>query len=107
MLTLKQTIEQDLHVIENDLGEQSFTWDGNDYVCIPAGSSQESALLSLGGFGGDTDSVVMVRKSLFADGVYPEKENIITMDGIAYEIDRISDDVTHTFLVLYLKFPAP
>ena len=78
-----------------------------DYVCIPAGSNQESAVLGMGGFGGDTTGVLYVRKSAFPDNVFPEKENIITMDGHSYEIDRITDDATKTFLVLFIKDPVP
>jgi hypothetical protein len=105
-MTLSETIARDLLTIESDLGSQYFTWDNADYVCI-VGASVESVDLGVGGFGGDTIKPVMVRKNLFSDGVYPTKADIVTLDGIDYEVNKITNDATKTFLHLDLIEPKP
>jgi hypothetical protein len=105
-MTLTDTIAKDFLVIESDLGNQTFTWDGADYVCI-VGASIESTELTPGGFSGDTIKPVMVRKELFADGIYPAKADIVTIDDIDYEVNKITNDATKAFLHLDLLEPKP
>ena len=105
-MSIQDTIANDLLVIEEDLGNQTITWDGSDYVCI-VGESVESADLGVGGFGGDTIKPIFVRKNLFDDGVYPVKSDIVTIDGIDYEINKIINDATGAFLRLDLIEPHP
>ena len=105
-MTLSQIIEKDLQIIERDLGNQFFTWDGSDYVCI-VGASVESADLGVGGFGGDTIKPIVVRKNLFTDGVYPVKADLVTLDNIQYEINKVTNDATGAFLHLDLLDPHP
>jgi hypothetical protein len=35
MFNIKDIVENDLTEIEEELGSQMFTWQGEDYLCIP------------------------------------------------------------------------
>ena len=38
-MTLKEQMLADLLTIESDMGDQTFTWKGEDYLCIPASNN--------------------------------------------------------------------
>lgn len=106
MTTLQAKVLSDLQVIENALGNQTFTWDGEDYVCIPSGATDADAVLSAGGFGSDKTQSFTVRIQLF-NGVIPVTGNVLTFNGIDLDVSSVSVDATQTFLVVHCALPSP
>ena len=101
-MILKEIIEQDLQVIESDLGNQVFTWNGEDYICAPAGTNENSSMI-IGGIDVRADVILNVRRSVFADNILPRPMlDTITYNGTRYHIGKRIYDVTNTFVQLYL-----
>ena len=97
MATLKQEIIKDLVVIENDLGQPTFTWNSGSYKLIPS-ISDFSRELDTGGFSREKMLTATVRKfnpdgsSTFSDNVYPKPQQKITYNdgndgGTSYRIE--------------------
>ena len=84
-------MENDLSLIEADLGSQSFTWDQQDYLVSPS-VALKSQQLERGGFGDTLDLILTVRISQFSDGVLPEAEDTLTFNNILYRIRQVSTD---------------
>lgn len=98
-MTLKDTIIADLSVIAADMGDQVFTWNGEDYICIPS-STSKGLNLEMGGFGGEATLVLNVRKELFTDAVYPQSQQTLTFNSATYRIESQRQDATGAFLRL-------
>ena len=106
-MTFANSILNDLLQVEKDLGNQTFSWKGNDYVCTPSATTEGVSVLTLGGFSIVKTQSFTVRKELFVNGVYPDDSDIITFNGIEFEIDGVSTDVTGQFLQIHSVLPAP
>jgi hypothetical protein len=95
---LGDEIESDLQNVEEDLGFPYFTWDGEDFRCIPSGTGQGGQLVS-GGILSESDLVLVVRLTVFPNRQYPT-QGLITYKGKQYRIDSDRVDVTGTFVRL-------
>lgn len=91
----------DLQTIETDMGEQTFTWKGEDYVCMPA-SNNTAATLEEGGFAVEVDLLINVRTDLFANAVYPAKKEKLTFRSKTYRIGKVTEEPVLGFLQLML-----
>lgn len=103
-MNLDSIIQTDLQTIETDLGSNTITWGGETFVVTPSSEVTEAELGS-GGFALSVDRVVSVRKSLFTGGVYPEEQDRLEYDGTTYRIEKVLENVTKSFLKLYLITP--
>ena len=101
-MILADTIEKSLKTIEAMLGDKCFVWDNTQYSCH-VGSLNESAELVAGGFAVSQNKLLIVRKSSFAEKVYPvEKTDFVFFNGKKYLIEAVIEDATETFLQLVL-----
>jgi hypothetical protein len=91
------------------MGNQSFTWKGNDYRCT-ASSKQVTNTLMLGGLEGefaiqfntrlyDADDETGDVVDIF-NGVYPASGQTLTFNSELYRIRTVQKDPTNTFLSL-------
>jgi hypothetical protein len=101
-MTLQEQIAKDLKTIETDLGSQSLTWDGQDYVCIPASVGELADLSGDGGFGINIDTILKVRKELFVDNVFPAEQEKVTFNSKGLRIYRVIAEPFSAFLKLIL-----
>jgi hypothetical protein len=98
-MSLKDTITSDLQTIESDLESPLVTWSGEDYICIPS-SDSDSISLDIGGFSQSADIIFSIRKSLFANDVYPTSQQKVTYNSKVYRIETVREDVTQSFIRL-------
>lgn len=96
---LQDTIIADLKSIGTDLGNQVFTWHGEDYGCI-ASSRGKTDVLGDGGFSVDADLSISVLKELFSDGNYPKPQQKIIYKSRGYRIQTVRQDTTDAFIRL-------
>lgn len=99
-MALKDTIIADLAVIAADMGDQVFTWNSEEYICIPS-STSKGLNLEMGGFGAESTLVLNVRKELFTDDVYPQPKQTLTYNSVTYRIESQRQDATGAFLRLF------
>lgn len=102
MSSFTNTIEFGLKQIEAIMGDQTFVLNGETYACH-VGTQTATDVLESGGFNETQQTVLVVRKSVFTDGVYPLQNQKITYKGIVYYIDTINNDATDTFFNIALK----
>ncbi len=98
-MTLSETILSGLKTIEADLGNQTFTWKGEDYICHPSGDTTD-ATLSDGGFDIAADKVLVVRKELFTNGIFPKSQEKLVFNNQSYRIEQVRNNATNSFLRL-------
>jgi len=104
-MTLASTIETSLISIESMLGDKTFVWDDTQYKCH-VGNLNESAELVAGGYAQTANKLLVVRKSEFTEGIYPEeKQDFITYNGKKFLVAAVIEDATETFLQLVLSTP--
>jgi len=106
MDSLRQNIIEDTKVTEYDLGNPSFTWDGNSYIFIPS-ITEFKRELDTGGFQIDKLLTATVRMFDFQDGDYtpifplglpsPQQKIIYSIDGLTYRIVSIKRDPTNAY----------
>ena len=106
-MALRDEIVRDLEYMECELGNPTFTWNGNAYNFIPS-ISEFRRELETGGFQSVKLLTATVRKyslncdyeytSLFPNG-YPTSQNIInySLDGTNFRIETIKHDPTNSF----------
>jgi hypothetical protein len=104
MTNLSDIISNDLNSISFDLGNPSFIWKNEEYICVPSGVS-DNMDLGMGGLLDIQELVLNVRKSLFTDSIYPKSQDKITYKGIVYRIQNVRQDSTQAFLRLSLTNP--
>ena len=97
-------------VVESDLGNPMFTWQGNNYNFIPS-ISEFKRELDTGGFQIVKLLTATVRKfnldedcnfqPIFPNG-YPTAQQIITysLDGTSYRVETIKHDPTNSYFRL-------
>ena len=98
--------EDDLIGVEHYYRNQTFVWEGNTYNCI-CNPGPDTAILGLGGVGGDATTQIIVRQSQFINGSFPSKADVITFNGGDYEIDSITLDGAGVAYVINLILPSP
>lgn len=99
-MSLRETVAADLELIADDLENPVMTWNTEDYEVVPS-STGKKLNLEMGGFGGEADVVLNVRKELFTDEVYPSAQQKVTFNSITYRIDQVRYDATGAFLRLF------
>ncbi len=100
-MTLADTIKNDLLTIEADLGNQVFTWDGEDYICIP--STDERLVESdsvRGNFIVQRVLNLTVRTNLFSDSLFPSAQDTVKYKSAIYRIVNVKQDPTGALLKL-------
>lgn len=100
-MNLKETMQADLGAIATDLGDQVFTWNGEDYICIPSSTNVEGEL-GIGGFNINNSRTITVNKDLFTDDLYPKEKDIITFNDTRYRIEKRINNANDAFLHLIL-----
>lgn len=98
-MSLKDIMVADLKVVGADMGDQVFTWKGEDYECIP-GTDGQVASLQVGGFSVDADLIINVLKERFGDDVYPVSQQKVTYKTREYRIEVVREDATDAYLRL-------
>lgn len=98
-MTLADTIKKDLLTIEADLGNQIFTWDGADYICVPS-SSKITTIVKEGAWVNVRLATLAVRTNQFADGVFPVGLDYITYKTSRWCISSVDKDSTGALLIL-------
>ena len=102
MSAFTNAIESGLKGIETIMGDTTFVYDEEQYTCH-VGTQTVSSVLESGGFNEKQQTVLVVRKSLFTDGIYPLENHKLTYKDIIYYIDVINTDATDTFFNISLK----
>jgi len=104
---LRTEIITDLYEIESDLGNPTFTWQGNSYNFIPS-ISEFNRQLEFGGFQIVKLLTATVRKfnisdddisPIFPNGT-PTAQQIIgySLDGTNYRIESVKHDPTNSYM---------
>lgn len=101
-MTLKEQMQADLLFVEDDMENKTFTWNGEDYTCIP-GALSEVYTLGVGGFGQNLTKVLVVRKDQFTDCVYPLSKEKLTYDDKTYRIVVVVENANKAFMRLLLS----
>ena len=91
--------QRDIQFAENVMGNQTFTWEGSDYLCVPS-TAQNLLQLGDGGFEEGRTLVLLVRKGLFG-GTIPVAQDLVTFRNVEYRIDRLNDEPSNAFIKLY------
>jgi len=102
MTALQDTIELGLTQIESIQGDNTFTFDEESFPCH-VGTQTVSSVLETGGLDETQQNVLVVRKSAFTDGIYPQEDEKITLKEVVYYVETVSTDPTDTFLNIVLK----
>lgn len=103
-MNISETITSALQQIEGFMGDKVFTYNGEDYPCISGGVSETAQLVS-GGFEVGFDKVLVVRKEVFTDGIYPTKKETVLFGAKTYRILTVIENGTEDFLKLVLEQP--
>jgi len=101
-MTFQETIESGLKQMETMLGSKEFTYDGEVFKCH-VGTQTVSSVLETGGFDETQTIVLVVRKSVFDDGIYPQDNEKIIYNEVTYYVDVVNFDATDSFLNIVLK----
>lgn len=99
-MSLSEDIENGFKYVEEAMGNKTFVWDGQAYVC-QLGNPSDTAELIAGGYVGDVSLMVIVRKSEFTDSIYPkEKTDFVSVNGKNYLINGIIESNEALQLIL-------
>ena len=98
-MALSDIIKADLQTLVTDLGEQVFTWNDEDYECIPSPDS-DASVLGEGGFSIEVDLNITVSKDAFSSEIYPASQDKITFNNKTYRIITVRSDASGAFLRL-------
>ena len=104
-MSLKDTIQADLATISTDLGDPVFTWNGEDYLCIPS-STNVDEFLGIGGFNINYARTITVNLNLFTDTIYPREKDRVTFEGTEYRIEKRIWNANNSFMRLVLVDPV-
>jgi hypothetical protein len=102
MTNYQTTIENCLSQIEAIKGSKTFIYDGESFLCH-TGQQVVSSVLETGGFSETQQTVIVVRKSQFTDGIYPQVNERITYNSVNYFVDVVTPDSDDVFLNIALK----
>ncbi len=100
-MTLQETMQIDLDIIRKDMGNNTFTYNGETYFCIPS-SMGEGKTLEMGGFEVEAEKVLTINRTAFTDGIYPQPLEKITYNNHDYRIAKIVNNGNSAFLRLFL-----
>jgi hypothetical protein len=95
-------ISNDLAEIETDFGTPTFTWNKNDYPCLPDINNVESNPVSIG-FTETGDVKLTVRLNVFTNWVYPTENDLITYQGKQFKIYSIQHPILASICNLICK----
>ena len=102
-MNLQDAIPFALEKIEGYLGDKSFTLNGEEYACH-VGSTAETAQLD-GLYTAGISKILVVRKELFTDGVYPREKQTLIYNDVTYRISTVVESSTEDFFQLILEEP--
>lgn len=88
---LLSDIANDILTIETDMDTPLFTWQGEDYVCIPS-SLGNSQVLDIGGLGQENDLSLTVRINQFSNNLYPSENQTVIYKSVTYRINKVIKD---------------
>ena len=95
-------LEVALKFVETFKGCQYFTYKGETYPCS-IGDETAVANLQWGGFSQNIEKVFSVRKSVLVEGIYPQDNDTLTIDGALYIVIKVVADSTDTFLQIGVR----
>jgi hypothetical protein len=99
---MNNSLQVALEFAERFKGCKSITYKGNSFPCT-LGDETAIATLEWGAFSQRIDKLINVRKSVFSDGIYPQNQDPITLDGTIYLVEKVAVDSTDTFLQIALR----
>ena len=99
MMMFADMVNVGMSRIATRLGNQVFTWKGEDYECIPS-TANEIRGLEEGGFSVDADLSLSIRRELFTDGILPAAQQKISYRGRGYRIITIKQDASTSMIRL-------
>lgn len=99
---MNKPLEVALAFAEKFKGCKTFTYRDEPFPCT-LGDEASIATLEWGSFIQNIDKLINVRKSVFSDGIYPENQDTVTMDGTLYFVGKVVADSTDTFLQIALR----
>lgn len=92
-----------IEAIESE-NPQTFVWSGSTFKCI-ASELMTTKDLEPGGWAGQADRRIVVRKALFT-GAQPQAKQVIVMDGKTMRIDSVETSTDAAFYVLSCNDPT-
>ena len=98
-MSLSETIRSDLEFIESELENQTFTWENNEYICIP-NTANEQRDLEIGGFQIVSDLILSVRVDQFTASL-PSEQDVITYFGRAFRINKVGTTALGVYIRLH------
>jgi hypothetical protein len=104
MTTLREELAADMADAIEDY-EQSFSWQGDTYACVRSDKPTAMALMTEGGFIDGQSYTLVVAKSLFTDGNYPQKGDLINENIGQIKLAEGEDDIAAVQLILTVGSP--
>ena len=99
-MSLKETMQNDLAIIVNDLDSPTFTWNGEDYLCIASSLGEQLVLGADGGFESVDGLNITVSLDQFSDDTLPKEQQIVTHKGKSFRINKVNQNITDAFIRL-------
>jgi len=93
--------ERDIKAMERQMGSPVFTWEEEDYPCVPASKVSEVLKDEFG----NPISIqfrLQVRRSVLPDGNPPTSGDLLTYDGTDYKVHSSKMAPTKIFYWVYL-----
>lgn len=99
-MSFNTTVNSGINRIIARLANPTFTFNGEDYLCIPS-SNGAVATLEDGGFSVDADLVLSTPVALFTDGTFPVSQQTITYREKTYRIITVREDASAAIIRLF------
>lgn len=104
-MTIGESIQErmitDLQSMEAMLGNQTFVWRGETFVCVPSSDDNEEDF-GVGGNKTNRIKTLTVRLGLFTPNVYPSQNDFVTMNNITWRIKTVTYNPNRVFVRLHL-----
>jgi hypothetical protein len=85
IMALSDIIANNFQTIIDDLGNQTFTWSGEEYECAPSNTTSELNLES-GGFSEVQTLTLTALRSAFSDDLFPQSKDTLTFNDTTYRV---------------------
>ena len=101
-MAFKDIVNSGIGRISARLGNPLFTWNGEDYICVPS-SAGEIRSLEEGGFSVDADLVLTIKSDSFTDGNIPKSQQKLTYRNRGYRIITVKQDASTAIIRLFCQ----
>lgn len=103
-MALNDFITFSLKSMEANLGNPTFIWKGETFICVPNTINDGAKAVDVG-FDEDGDFRMTVRLNQFSTGIYPALNDFITYQGYKLLIKRIKKPAHNQFWVYEAELP--